>query len=138
MSSIQVLRLQTRMLRALLNSPSGTASICDATDDLSAKFGDGGKWRGPALLELAKSGFIRRIGATNSRRRRRHSGLVGLWQLSIDDRSLVRAAVHHLERRIDEKSSSAATDELTQLNLPFESKENDHGKTHCYFRERRR
>jgi len=37
------------MLDALLASPDGTATIDDATADLSAEFKDGGRWRGRLL-----------------------------------------------------------------------------------------
>jgi hypothetical protein len=68
-------------LRALLKSPDSTATIDDATEDLTARFRDGGKWRGLICLSLAKAGLIRRVDVVLSRRPSRHRGYVTKWRL---------------------------------------------------------
>jgi hypothetical protein len=68
-------------LQALLKSPDTTATIDDATDDLSVRFRDGGKWRGLICLSLAKAGLIRRVDVVASRRPSRHRGYVTKWRL---------------------------------------------------------
>ena len=71
-------------IAALLRSPSGSATLDDATtpDELASKYADGGKWRGSVALSLAKDGLIAATGATRSRRRSRHRGLLSVWQLT--------------------------------------------------------
>ena len=71
-------------IAALLRSPSGIATLDDATapDELAGKYPDGGKWRGSVALSLAKDGLIAATGATRSRRRSRHRGLLSVWQLT--------------------------------------------------------
>jgi hypothetical protein len=77
------------LLRALLKSPEGTATIDDATADLTAQFRDGGKWRGQICLSLAKAGLIRRFDVVPSTRPSRHRGYVTKWQL-VDRQKAVR------------------------------------------------
>ena len=85
----RVLKLQREFLQALLRSPTGTACIDDATtaEDNARSFRDGGKWRGPAIRELAIRELIEPVCDAASRRvvllsRRpsRHSGTIGLWR----------------------------------------------------------
>lgn len=71
------------MVRALLQSPDGTATIDDATseDELSGGFADGGKWRGTVTRSLVKDGIAKIAGMAKSRRKSRHSGSVAKWEL---------------------------------------------------------
>ena len=69
------------LLRALLRSPDGTATIDDATSDLAAEFSDGGKWRGTVTRSLAIAGLIRRVDVVPSDRPSRHRGYVTRWLL---------------------------------------------------------
>lgn len=68
-------------LQALLKSPDSSATIDDATEDLTVSFRDGGKWRGLICLSLAKAGLIRRVDVELSRRPSRHRGYVTKWRL---------------------------------------------------------
>jgi hypothetical protein len=71
------------MVRTLLQSPDGTATIDDATseDDLTNGFADGGKWRGTVTRSLVKDGIAKIVGTVKSRRKSRHSGYVAMLKL---------------------------------------------------------
>ncbi len=69
------------MLRALLTSPDGTATIDDATPDLAESFADGGKWRGPVCRSLSMAKLIESVGVEKSDRPSRHRGYVARWRL---------------------------------------------------------
>jgi len=56
------------LLRALLASPDGTATIDDATDDLTAAYRDGGRWRGSVCRSLATAGITERVSVDQSDR----------------------------------------------------------------------
>ncbi len=85
---------QISMLDALLESPDTTATIDDATADLSSTFGDGGKWRGTVTRALRVLGIIEKAGAVKSRRPSRHCGFVTLWR--VRDRPKAIAFRHRL------------------------------------------
>ncbi len=70
---------ELRFLNALCENDEATTD--DAVDDLSAKFADGGKWRGSIPLRLARDGLIERVGAANSLRKHRHRGLLRIWRI---------------------------------------------------------
>ena len=76
------------LLRALLASPDGTATIDDATDDLAAAYRDGGRWRGSVSRSLATAGITERAGVEQSDRPSRHRGYVARWRL-VDRRKAV-------------------------------------------------
>jgi hypothetical protein len=115
--SLQAMKCQLAMLRALLRSPGGTATICDATPNRAESFPDGGKWRGPAIAALALAGLMRHDNdAANSRRPSRKSGLVRRWRLI--DAAGARQTVKQLRSTIQRKSSTVAAAELKQLHLP--------------------
>ena len=80
-------RDELRFLDALAANGEGTTD--DAVDDLSAKFGDGGKWRGAIPLRLAREGLIVRTGVVKSARTHRHRGWLAVW--SVRDRQAVDA-----------------------------------------------
>lgn len=71
------------MVRALLRSPNGIATIDDATgpDELAAGFADGGKWRGTVTRSLLIDGLAEVIGTTRSCRPSRHRGYVARLRL---------------------------------------------------------
>jgi len=72
------------MVRALLRSPNGIATIDDATgpDELAAGFIDGGRWRGSVTRTLIADGFAEIVGTTRSRRPSRHRGYVSRLRLT--------------------------------------------------------
>jgi hypothetical protein len=121
--SLQAMKCQLAMLRALLRSSDGTATICDATPKQDESFADGGKWRGPALIALATAGLMRHDNAAaNSRRPSRKSGLVRRWRLI--DAAGARQTVKQLRSTIQRKSSTVAAAERKQLTLlPGEKKD---------------
>jgi len=69
------------LLRALLSSPDGTATIDDATGDLAEEFRDGGKWRGNVCRSLAMARITESVEAVKSDRPSRHRGYVTRWRL---------------------------------------------------------
>ncbi|QDS86102.1 hypothetical protein EC9_02600 [Rosistilla ulvae] len=81
------------MLRALLDSPSGTASLDDATppDELASHYADGGKWRGQVIRSLIADDFAEHIGYVKTIRPAGHRRPIALLRLI--DR---QAAVLHL------------------------------------------
>ena len=85
---------QVALLRALLDSTSGTATVDDATDDLSAKFDSGGKWRGSIPAGLARKRIIESVGVAKSDRPSRHRGYVTVWRLR--DRVKARTEIERL------------------------------------------
>ncbi len=114
--SLRAMKCQLAMLRALLRSRNGTATICDATSERNKSYVDGGKWRGPAMIALATAGIMRHDDdAANSRRPSRKSGLVRRWRLV--DRAAAQQTAKQLRSIIQRKSSTAATVELKQLTL---------------------
>lgn len=72
------------MVRALLRSTDGIATIDDATgaDELAAGFVDGGRWRGTVTRTLVADGVAEIIGTTRSRRPSRHRGYVARLRLT--------------------------------------------------------
>lgn len=71
------------MVRALLRSPDGIATIDDATtaDELANGYDDNGKWRGTVVLSLVRDKLAEIIGTTRSRRPSRHRGYVARLRL---------------------------------------------------------
>jgi hypothetical protein len=102
---------QIALLEALLRSADGTATVDDATSDLSAKFERGGKWRGSIPSRLARNRIIERIGDCKSDRPSRHRSYVSVWRLV--DRA---RALHEIDRLLairtisKENPQAAATD----------------------------
>ncbi len=94
------------LLRALLLSRDGTATIDDATVDLAAEFRDGGKWRGTVCRSLALAGLIAPVGAVKSDRPTRHRGYVTRWRLV--DRQKAALFVSRLVAAVDVRILSAA------------------------------
>lgn len=72
------------MVRALLRSPDGIATIDDATtaDELASGYDDGGKWRGTVVLSLVRDKLAEIVGTTRSRRPSRHRGYVARLRLA--------------------------------------------------------
>jgi len=72
------------MVRALLRSPDGVATIDDATgpDELAAAYNDNGKWRGTVTRSLVADGLAEIVGTTRSRRPSRHRGYVARLRLT--------------------------------------------------------
>ena len=102
---------QIALLEALLRSAEGTATVDDATSDLSTKFDRGGKWRGSIPSRLARNRIIERIGDCKSDRPSRHRSYVSVWRLVDRERAL-----HEIERLLairyasKENPQAAATD----------------------------
>lgn len=90
------------MIDALLRSSNGTATIDEATDDLWAKFLDGGKWRGTVTRSLAMARIIRKDSVVKSERPSRHGGYVTRWQLIDRQKALqLKAAIQQREGPAD-------------------------------------
>jgi hypothetical protein len=71
------------LVKALLDSPNGKATIDDATpsDELSSGFTDGGKWRGNVTRSVVQDGLARIVGITRSVRPTRHRGYIAVLQM---------------------------------------------------------
>jgi len=102
------------MLRALLVSADGTATIDDATIDLTAEFMDGGRWRGSVCRSLAMAGVTERVSVEKSDRPSRHRGYVTRWQLV--NRRKAALLLSRLVASMDARLSLAA--EPTQNETP--------------------
>jgi len=94
------------LLRALLDSPDGTATIDDATDDLTAAYRDGGRWRGSVSRSLAAAGITERASVEQSDRPSRHRGYVTRWRLV--DRRRATLMLAGLVAAMDARLSTAA------------------------------
>jgi hypothetical protein len=83
------------MVKALLLSPTSTATIDDATttEELASGYADGGRWRGTVTRSLLLDGFAIIDGMTRSKRPSRHRGYVAILRLT--DR---QAAIAYLSR----------------------------------------
>ena len=77
----QIRRDTLRMLDALLASPTGCATLDDATDDLRGKHPDGGKWRASVPKRLRVAGLIVAERVVKSTRPARHAGYLTEWRL---------------------------------------------------------
>lgn len=104
------------MLDALLSSPDGTATIDDATADLSEQFADGGRWRGAVTRSLAMRRIITPDSVTKSDRPSRHRGYVTRWQLRDRDKAVTLR--DRIQQTFDEKGPTVAAAEPKQLHLP--------------------
>lgn len=98
---------QVAMLERLLTSPDGTATIDDATEDLTAEFRDGGNWRGSVVRNLALKGVIEKVGVEVSNRPSRHRGYIARWRLV--DRSKAIALRNRLKGEIENLSNKSKT-----------------------------
>ncbi|MFO0885918.1 MAG: hypothetical protein U0894_17325 [Pirellulales bacterium] len=103
---------QLAFLEALLRSPDGTATIDDATDDLSKKFDDDGKWRGSIPRSLATRGIIEKAGYATSCRPSRHACPTTRWRLK--DRAKAEAMAKELREAFQ---AIAASKEPRQRQL---------------------
>ena len=74
-----------RFLDVLLSSSDGTATLDVATDDLSEKYRDGGRWRASIPKRLKAEGLIVAERVVKSSRPARHAGYVTEWRVT--DRS---------------------------------------------------
>ena len=81
------------MLRAMLSTADGIATIDDATtpDELSHGYADGGRWRGSVTRSLVVDGYAEIVGTTRSTRPSRHRGYIA--RLRLVDRP---AAIAHI------------------------------------------
>ena len=71
-----------KFLDALLASPTGCATLDDATDSLREKYLDGGKWRASIPKRLKAAGLIVVEGVVKSARVARHAGYLTEWRLT--------------------------------------------------------
>ena len=94
------------MLRALLFSPDGTASLDDATppEELATEFADGGRWWGQVIRSLIADGLAIAVGYVKTIRPAGHRRPIMLLRLI--DRS---AAALHLCRMTAAISACEAT-----------------------------
>lgn len=102
---------QIALLEALLRSADGTATVDDATSDLSEKFDRGGKWRGSIPSRLARQRIIERVGDCKSDRPSRHRGYVSVWR--VINRDSAENEIERLSAILNAKKEnpqSAATD----------------------------
>lgn len=101
------------MLRAMLASPAGTATIDDATGpgEMAVRFADGGQWRGTVTRSLVNDGYATIIGTTRSTRPSRHRGYISLMQLV--DRSTAQSYIDTMLAALagNDATKSAGTDE---------------------------
>ncbi len=117
---------QVALLQALMAADDGTATIDDATDDLTHRFVGGGKWRGTVTSALSRRGIIERIGDRRSDRPTRHRGYVSLWRLN--DRNKAQREIERLTAWLSaveqENPQSGATDAGNDSNnLTTQNKE---------------
>jgi len=111
------------LLRALLVSPDGTATIDDATDDLAAEYRDGGRWRGSVCRSLAMAGITERVGVEQSERPSRHRGYITRWRL-VDRRKaslLLAGLVAAMDARLTTAATLAAAQSETPAVVPAEA-----------------
>lgn len=103
------------MVRAMLASPAGTATIDDATKpyEMSVGYADGGQWRGTVTRSLVRDGFATIIGTTRSARPSRHRGYISVMQLL--DRTIAQNYLDSMSASLagNDVTPSAATDEVT-------------------------
>jgi hypothetical protein len=109
-NALKIAKGQVELLQALLSKKDRRCTLDDATEDLSLKFSDDGKWRGRVTLGLFLEGLIDRVGAENSKRPSRNRGLLRLWILL--DESKARKRIESLQRWITERENprTAATE----------------------------
>lgn len=108
----EIRRDMLRFLDALLSSPTGCATLDDATDDLRLKHADGGKWRASIPKRLRADGLIVAEQVLKSARPARHAGYLTEWRLI--DRDAAEQRRDELRRRLTEPQKEtgepAATD----------------------------
>ncbi len=109
------------MLRAMLASPAGTATIDDATGpgEMAVRFADGGQWRGTVTRSLVNDGYATIIATTRSTRPSRHRGYISVMRLV--DRSTAQSYIDTMTAALagNDATPPAATDEVT--NTPSET-----------------
>ena len=71
-----------RFLDVLLSSDDGTATLDDATNDLSVNYRDGGNWRASIPKRLKADGLIVAERVVKSSRPARHAGYSTEWRLT--------------------------------------------------------
>lgn len=115
-NDVKIGKGQIALLAALLAAADQKGSLDNATADLTKRFDDNGKWRGQICLGLWREGIIAEVGAVNSKRLSRNSGLLRRWQLIDGDKA--RKKIESLKRWIDaiENPQSAATDAGKQFD----------------------
>lgn len=126
----QILRDTLRFLNALLDSPTGCATLDDATPDLKAKHADGGKWRGAVVKRLRAAGIIVAVGYVRSCRLHRNAGPSVEWQL-IDRVGATQLRAILVAQLQKDAGESAATDSpaVNSFINPQSTGEKDHGST---------
>jgi hypothetical protein len=90
---------------ALLQSPTGTATIDDATPagELVDAYADGGRWRGSVARSLVVEGYAEMIGTTQSVRPSRHRGYIGV--LRVKDRDALLAFAKRMSATLQKKAT---------------------------------
>lgn len=109
---------QVALLRAILATDDGTATIDVATDDLTHQFAGGGKWRGTVVSALARRRIFERIGDRKSDRPTRDRGYLSLWRLR--DRDKAQREIERLTAWLSavekENPRSAGTDAGNEID----------------------
>jgi hypothetical protein len=103
-----MLATQRDLLRAVLASPGGKATLDDGTprEEMSERFPDLGKWRGAAISALARAGIIRNAGTARSNRPAAHRARVTVWKPAKGKRALeapLKAIETELNRLVEEE-----------------------------------
>lgn len=101
------------MLRAMLQSADGIATIDDATtpDELSHGYVDGGRWRGSVTRSLVADGYAEIVGTTRSTRPSRHRGYISRLRLVDRLAALSHIASMAAALSVYDATPSAGTDE---------------------------
>lgn len=68
------------LLQAIVANPNNQATMDDATDHMTERYADGGRWRGSIPRSLRMRGLIHKAGYTESERASRHRGTVAVWE----------------------------------------------------------
>lgn len=120
---------QLALLNVLLKGRSGRASADDIVRDRGKAYGDGGKWLGRAIAQLAEDGLIRSCGTRNSRRTARNAGLLHEWEIA--DRKAAELKVERLKLTLifhKKTDSAGATTESANPETHSPGKDEIHGQ----------
>lgn len=114
------------MVRALLRSPDGCATIDDATgpEEIAAEFVDGGRWRGTVTRSLVADGLAEIVGTTRSRRPSRHRGYIA--RLRLTDRTKAELYLRRMSAALNvyDATPNAATNGVASFSLVTMQTEN--------------
>ena len=126
----QIRRDTLRFVEALLASPTGCATLDDATPDLKAKHADGGKWRGAVVKRLRAAGIVVAVRYVRSCRLHCNAGPSVEWRL-IDRIGAARLRAVLAAELQKDAGEPAVTDSpaVNSIINPQAIGEKDHGTT---------